>query len=179
MPVSDRNETGRDLVAVVLTLTVLLWAGMLLGVSFLATPAKFNAPSLTLPVALDVGHHTSAVFAPVEIAMAAIATGLAALTRRKAALVSIIVVDAMVALQTLWLLPALDARVAIIVAGGAVPDSPLHLLYIGLEAAKLLTLMTIGVLLLLGRYAHERQAPMIDVPARSPTGASNRISDHR
>jgi hypothetical protein len=32
-----------------------LWAGMLLGVSFIATPAKFLAPSLPLAQALDVG----------------------------------------------------------------------------------------------------------------------------
>ena len=179
MPISNDSKTCRDLGVVVLTLTVLLWAGMLIGVSFLATPAKFNAPSLTLPVALDVGRHTFAVFAPVEIAVAAIATGLAALRRRKLALVSIMFVDAMVALQTLWLLPALDARVAIIVAGGSVPDSPLHLLYIGLEAAKLLTLLTIGALLLCGRYAHERQTAMIDAPARSPSGADHRIPDRR
>ena len=31
-----------------------LWLGLLLGVAFLATPAKFLAPGL-LPVALDVG----------------------------------------------------------------------------------------------------------------------------
>jgi tellurite resistance-related uncharacterized protein len=31
----------------------LVWAGMVLGVSFLATPAKFLAPSLPRPVALD------------------------------------------------------------------------------------------------------------------------------
>lgn len=36
-------------------LLAVLWAGLLLGVSFLATPVKFLAPSLSLPVALDVG----------------------------------------------------------------------------------------------------------------------------
>lgn len=43
-----------------------LWLGLLLGVSFLATPAKFLAPSLTLPVALDVGRHTFFIFNKVE-----------------------------------------------------------------------------------------------------------------
>ena len=31
-----------------------LWAGLLMGVSFVATPVKFLAPSLSLAVALDV-----------------------------------------------------------------------------------------------------------------------------
>jgi hypothetical protein len=43
-------------------IAAILWLGLLLGVSFLATPAKFLAPSLALPVALDVGRHTFAVF---------------------------------------------------------------------------------------------------------------------
>ncbi len=32
-----------------------IWAGLLLGVSFIATPAKFLAPSLPMAQALDVG----------------------------------------------------------------------------------------------------------------------------
>jgi hypothetical protein len=39
----------------VLTALLLLWAGVVIGVSFLAAPAKFAAPSLSLPVAMDVG----------------------------------------------------------------------------------------------------------------------------
>lgn len=32
----------------------LVWAGMIVGVSGIATPAKFSTPTLTRPVALDV-----------------------------------------------------------------------------------------------------------------------------
>src|SRR5665648_1182454 len=49
-----------------------VWIGMLVGVSFLATPAKFLAPSLTLPVALDVGRHTFSVFNRVEWAFSVV-----------------------------------------------------------------------------------------------------------
>ena len=42
------------------------WAGIVIGVSFIATIAKFDAPSLTLPVALDVGRHTFAPLARIE-----------------------------------------------------------------------------------------------------------------
>jgi hypothetical protein len=34
---------------------IMLWAGVLIGVSFLAAPAKFNAPGLSLPVAMQIG----------------------------------------------------------------------------------------------------------------------------
>jgi hypothetical protein len=36
----------------------ILYAGILLGISFLATPIKFLVPLLTLPVALDIGRIT-------------------------------------------------------------------------------------------------------------------------
>src|SRR5699024_5442989 len=49
-----------------LTLVALIWLGMLLGVSGLATPIKFQAVSLTLPVALDVGQTTFAAFNKME-----------------------------------------------------------------------------------------------------------------
>ena len=37
-----------------LTTMFAAWAGLVLGVSFLSARAKFRAPSITLPVALDV-----------------------------------------------------------------------------------------------------------------------------
>src|SRR5690606_30735313 len=52
-----------------LLLLAVLWTGLLLGVSFLATPVKFLAPSLSLPVALDVGRQTFMVFNWVEVAL--------------------------------------------------------------------------------------------------------------
>jgi hypothetical protein len=39
---------------------------MILGVSFLATPAKFMASSITLPVALDAGRHAFSVLNKIE-----------------------------------------------------------------------------------------------------------------
>ena len=51
------------------------WFGMLLGVSFLATPAKFLAPSLTLGVALDIGRQTFAILNKVEWLFSAVLAG--------------------------------------------------------------------------------------------------------
>ena len=50
---------------------LLVWAGLAVGVAFVATPAKFLAPSLSLPVALDVGRHTFAVYDRIELALVA------------------------------------------------------------------------------------------------------------
>ena len=117
---------------------------MVIGVSFLATPAKFAALSLTLPVALDVGRHTFGVFAPAEIGAAVIVTVLATLCGGRAVLASIALVGRIAVLQTVWHLPALDARVELILTGGTVPGSPLHDIHIALEGAKLLALLTVG-----------------------------------
>jgi hypothetical protein len=60
----------------------LLWCGLLLGVSFLATPAKFMAPSLSLVVALDVGRQTFAVMNKVEWLFVAVLLALILTGRR-------------------------------------------------------------------------------------------------
>ena len=124
---------------------VLLWIGTLLGVSFLATPAKFLAPSLTLPVALDVGRQTFAIFNKVEWLYIVVAALLLMLgVRRAATVIGLAVVALVVASQTFWMLPALDARVGMIIAGGMPPPSRLHTLYIVAEIAKLLALVAIA-----------------------------------
>ncbi len=125
---------------------VMLWIGTLLGVSFLATPAKFLAPSLTLPVALDVGRQTFAVFNKIEWVYIVVCALLAAVgPRNRIAMVSLAVAALLTAVQAAWLLPALDERVGAIIAGGTPPASPLHHLYIVAEVAKLLVLGVIAV----------------------------------
>jgi hypothetical protein len=136
-----RAETA----VVVLAIVALVWIGALLGVSFLATPVKFLAPSLSLPAALDVGRQTFHWFTRVELVLAAAAL-LAALVYERprlaswrgayAVLLSGLLLAA-VALQILWLLPLLDARVEVIIQGGMPPPARFHDAYVLIEAAKL------------------------------------------
>jgi hypothetical protein len=114
-----------------------LWLGLLLGVSFLATPVKFLAPSLALPVALDVGRQTFTAFNRVELVLAVALLACVAVGRmRWVGLGLAAILAALVAVQTFWLLPALDARVEIILQGGTPPASGLHVLYIWADALK-------------------------------------------
>jgi hypothetical protein len=125
---------------------LLIWAGISIGVAFLATPAKFLAPSLALPVALDVGRHTFAVYNRVELVLAFVALLFAIGSRQPRIwrFVLIIPVGAVLT-QTLWLLPALDARAEKIMAGDAgVPPSAAHPVYVGLEILKILILIGLG-----------------------------------
>jgi hypothetical protein len=149
-----------DVAILSLAVVSLVWIGVLLGVSFLATPVKFLAPSLTLPVALDVGRETFHWLNRVEIVfsvaalLSAIAYDMPALRRGTerptpapehrashdelpyATLLASILLVA-VAAQALWLLPMLDTRVEVIIQGGMPPPSWLHDAYVIVEATKL------------------------------------------
>jgi hypothetical protein len=121
---------------------VAIWLGMLVGVSFLATSAKFLAPSLTLPVALDVGRHTFAVFNQVEWAFAAISLLLFVVGGRAWMIgAALAVTIALLLAETVWLLPVLDARVGLIIAGQQPPPSRLHTLFITFEAVRVVALL--------------------------------------
>jgi hypothetical protein len=120
-----------------------IWFGLLFGVSFVATPAKFLAPSLQLPQALDVGRWTFHVLSLIEWGLAVIATLLIWGCRRRVAggwglvMSMIVAIAAVLAVETFLARPILDARVLDVIAGRNVPPSPWHNAYIALEALKL------------------------------------------
>lgn len=144
---AGRNaHSKRPLLEVALCLIPAVWLGLLVGVSFIATPVKFAAPSLELGPALDVGRVTFGLFSRIEwglAALSALTVAFAGLPRGRAAAVAALVV--MLALQALWLLPALDDRVVAIIAGQFPPPSVHHTVYAGLEAAKACVLLGLAI----------------------------------
>lgn len=104
-------------------IVALIWLGMLIGVSFLATPVKFVVQDLTLPIALQVGQATFGLFSRIEWGLAVLLVGASAWRWREGALCVILALSAaaVVLMQAVWLLPTLDARVALIVAGETPP----------------------------------------------------------
>jgi len=160
-----------DAAVVALAVVSLVWLGALLGVSFLATPVKFLAPTLTMPVALDVGRQTFHWFNRIEIALAVAALVVAVAYDRPRLLDNVgtavrpyatllaAVLAVAVGLQALWLLPLLDARVETIIQGGTPPPSSLHDVYVVLEAVKLGALVGAAWLAV---AAMRRGAPRLD-----------------
>lgn len=143
----DRSKTNSPFAGgVFLALTALVWAGMIAGVSGLATPVKFSAPSLTLPVALDVGRVTFALFSHVEwaFAVALIVAGFVAMPPLLLRLL-IGLAAGLIALQALWLLPILDQRTAAVIAGNMPPPSSHHVWYVVIEIVKFAALLAIGL----------------------------------
>jgi hypothetical protein len=129
----------------VIVAILFVWAGVLLGVSFIATPAKFLAPSLPMAQALDVGRWTFHVLSLVE-------WGFAAAWRTGKVHGSIVALIAVVVLVMAALRPLLDARVLQIMKGKIVSPIPLHKAYIALEALLFILILAadIGVLRYLG-----------------------------
>ena len=69
---NDRDWSGlRGRISRVFGAALFVWAGLLLGVAFVATPAKFLAPSLPLAQALDVGRWTFHVLSIIEWSLVA------------------------------------------------------------------------------------------------------------
>lgn len=136
-----RYDIFLDIAAVVVAL---FWVGMLAGVSFLATPVKFQAVSLSLPVALEVGKVTFGAFSKIEWLLAVL-LAIQLFSFRTSTMTLVSAVIAIVALQALWLLPVLDARVDAVIAGTPLTPTWHHLLYAVSEGGKLVLLCVIAL----------------------------------
>lgn len=117
-----------------------LWAGLVIGISFVAQPAKFGAAGLRRDTALSVGrriframHGVEAVFAVASVLLA-MGAG-ARISTLIGAAVLILVVQASV------LMPRLSRRVDAILAGRDLPKSLDHILFAALEAGKVALLL--------------------------------------
>lgn len=131
---------------VVFILIATVWAGTIVGVSFIATPAKFRAASLTIPIALDVGRTTFRVSLAVEllfgiglIMAASMAFGLSRET------VAATVIFALCAAQRAILLPMLSARTTLVIGGEPRRRSWHHAAWIALDALRLLLLLALSI----------------------------------
>jgi hypothetical protein len=136
-------------VQAVLAAVCLLWLGMLLGISFLATPVKFAAPSLTLTTGLDVGRRVFGVFNKIELfwAFAGLVLLWMGQLERKICYAVALAGGALM-LQTWWLLPVLDRQVGMFLAGAMPPVAPYHVYYVALDVVKLAALSVSAVQLL-------------------------------
>lgn len=123
-----------------------VWLGMVAAISFLEAPVKFTAPSLTRPVALDVGRHVFTALNRVELALALLGAGAwMGAQPRTAVTWGLCGVLAILLVQTAWLLPTLNAQAARIIDGGTVTGANyVHTAYGLLEGLKVLGLGAAG-----------------------------------
>lgn len=123
----------------------ILWIGFVLAISFMEAPLKFRAPSLTLPVALEIGYLVFHALNVVEIIFAGliIAAIYVGQPSRKTTLLAIAVAT-LLFIQTFLLFTKLDARTLAIINGLEIPSAPYHIVYMGLEVIKLLGLVILA-----------------------------------
>ncbi len=121
------------------------WFGMTAGISLLATPIRFTAPTVTRAIGLDIGRVVFTALNKAELVALIIflivvrASGRARQWWGIAGALALIVL-----LQSAWLLPLLAARAELVVAGGEPAPSSLHAIYSSLELAKLVLLAGAG-----------------------------------
>ena len=135
----------------------LLWAGIVVGISFIEAPIKFRAPTLTRAVAFDVGRtvfHASQ-WAQAGFATLAVAAGAWGRVGRWT-WASLTLAVAALGVQMAFLFPVLDARAAAIISGGVPTGANPHGAYAALEVLKLLALVSAAVLAMLPEKAATR-----------------------
>jgi len=129
------------------TVLCLLWAGIVVGISFIEAPVKFHAATLTRVVALDVGRTVFHASQLAQAALAVLAVAAAAFGRvPRWAWVCLALGVGTLLIQMEWLFPVLNQRAETIISGGVPSGANPHTAYGVLEVVKLLALVAGAVL---------------------------------
>ena len=135
--------------AAVATAVTFVWMGMVLAISFVEAPLKFQAPGVTVPVGLGSGRLVFRVLNLVE-GLFAVVLLIAGVTHMPGPSVMVAAASAVGALlvQLTVVRPLLSRRSDVVLAGGDAPYSLAHHWYIALEVLKIAALLVTGSLLL-------------------------------
>lgn len=124
-----------------------LWIGFVCAISFMEAWLKFQAPGITIPLGLGIGRLVFGALNKAEIifALSLIISTIADKQLKTKDFYILGIVLVILTLQSVWLLPALDARAELFIQGNPPPSSYLHFLYILLEVIKVVVLFIYGV----------------------------------
>lgn len=125
---------------------IFTWIGFVCAISFLEAWLKFQAPGVTIPIGLGIGRLVFSALNKIEWVFAVAVLGSAFLSRNGLRWPLWIAIAILVA-ETVWLLPALDARAEEMIHHRPVPPSRLHIMYIAMEGVKVLALLAGGLAL--------------------------------
>ncbi|MEB3019841.1 hypothetical protein [[Mycobacterium] crassicus] len=139
---------------------VFCWLGMVLAISFIEAPLKFQAPGITLQLGLGIGRLVFRALNAVEIALASLVMLAVALDPPgPVPLTALGVSIAVLAVQSLLVRPLLRRRSDAVLAGTVEPAggmrerSHAHYVYAGLEVVKVAALLAAGIALQVGSFA--------------------------
>ncbi|OLT92845.1 hypothetical protein [Mycobacterium syngnathidarum] len=131
------------------------WLGMVLAISFIEAPLKFQAPGVTLQIGLGIGRKVFRALNTVETAFAVVVVAALATHRPSAATIAVFAIAvAALAVQLIAVRPKLTQRsnaVLAVAPGQEVHGrSQAHYVYVAFELIKVVALLTGGVLLFAG-----------------------------
>ncbi|WP_293698336.1 hypothetical protein [uncultured Agrococcus sp.] len=121
-----------------------IWLGLILGISFIEAPLKFQAPDITIPLGLGIGR---LVFAAMNIAEGVIALALLlAMWRGRASRpewILGIAVALTLAVKALVVRPLMHATTDAVIAGASEGGSGLHYVYIAADVLLIALLIAL------------------------------------
>ncbi len=132
---------------------LVFWAGFVSAISFLEAWLKFKAPGITLPLGLGIGKLVFAAMNRTEwffLLLFVVAVVWSRRSPRKinrtqlSLFVGLVVV---LAVQTFWLLPVLNHRADLIIAGQVPGESLVHIFYGIAEVLKVTSLFVLAFVL--------------------------------
>ena len=139
------SQTQKNLATAAQAGIAFTWAGVVLGLSFIETPLKFHAPGVTEVIAVGIGRLVFSTLNRIEIVLSVLLSwSVVRGSREPIKWRALGVIVAIVATQTFWLLPALDARAQLLFDGTPPEPSLHHILFIGIEGIKVLALFILG-----------------------------------
>lgn len=128
--------------------TTFLWLGFVGAISFMEAWLKFRAPGITLPLGLGIGRLVFHALNIMEWLFFALIT-INLIVRHGMLFQSfywwLLIPFVLLLLQTIWVLPVLDARAALHIEGRFVPPSKIHFVYVLFEIIKVGSLITFGI----------------------------------
>jgi len=117
---------------------------MLLGISFLEAPLKFQVPNITMKTAVGVGQVVFRALNKVEIAFSAITLTMLYVNKQDfnpSHIIILLVIVFVIIIQSIYLLPVLDERATQILNGENPESSYYHLYYVICEVMKVVLLI--------------------------------------
>lgn len=136
---------------VIAPVLALLWAGMILGISFLEAWAKFKTPNVPKLVNLQIGHTVFDYFHFVQwlFLTALLIVLILTYPYLEISIYTItLTLIAIFSLQTFWLMPKFKKNIEILLTGLPLTPSPSHAIYALFEVLKFLLLISLALKLL-------------------------------
>lgn len=131
----------------IVVLATFLWIGFVCAISFVESWLKFMAPGITIPLGLGIGRLVFFTLNKIELFFVLVI--ILNIVKNESTFSirqywSFIVPVLILVVQTLWLLPLMDARAESLLKGEVVGPSKLHVYYVGMELLKIGSLGIFG-----------------------------------